>query len=136
MRLRTLKGDWPMTTKRCLRRLAWLAVTFLLLWPALARTQPGTQVQRLPGTQPGANGPKTYPAICQNCHGGTYDPAAKRRVWKLKPLDRLEIQRMTDAQLTEAIYDCGGKMPSFRGKLTDAQMRRLIQYIRNFNNTK
>lgn len=129
-----------MTADRWLQRLAWLTAILVLLLPAMARPQPGTQTQPLPGKQPEPQPVKhTYPQTCLNCHGGNYDNGfgpKRHREWKLRPLDRPEIQSMSDAQLTEAIYDCGGKMPSFRGKLTQSEVRGLIRYIRNFSNTK
>jgi mono/diheme cytochrome c family protein len=37
---------------------------------------------------------------------------------------------MSDADLTAAITDGKGKMPAYKGKLTDAQIKDLVGYIR------
>ena len=48
----------------------------------------------------------------------------------LKPLSGADVQGMSDADLTGAITNGKGKMPGFKGKLTDAQIKDLVGYIR------
>ena len=37
---------------------------------------------------------------------------------------------MSDADLTEAITNGKGKMPAYKGKLSDAQIKDLVSYIK------
>jgi mono/diheme cytochrome c family protein len=43
-----------------------------------------------------------------------------------------EVQKQTDAQLTEAITKGKNKMPPYAGKLSDEQVKQLVAYIRTF----
>ncbi len=47
-----------------------------------------------------------------------------------KPLNGAEVQAMSDADLNAAITNGKGKMPAYKGKLTDAQISGLVKYIR------
>ena len=47
-----------------------------------------------------------------------------------KDLGSADIQKMSDADLTGAITNGKGKMPAYKGKLTDAQISDLVSYIR------
>jgi len=40
------------------------------------------------------------------------------------------VQGISDADLTAAITNGKGKMPAYKGKLTDAQISDLVSYIR------
>jgi cytochrome c6 len=68
----------------------------------------------------------TFKAKCAMCHGadgkggkmGTRDFAAP------------EVKAETDAQLTEIITKGKGKMPAYGGKLSDADIKGLVTYIR------
>ncbi len=48
----------------------------------------------------------------------------------LKPLSAADVQGMSDSDLTGAITNGKGKMPAFKGKLTDAQIKEMVGYIR------
>jgi mono/diheme cytochrome c family protein len=74
-----------------------------------------------------------YKSKCAMCHGpdgsgntpmgkklGTHDFASP------------EVQKQTDAQLTEAITKGKNKMPAYAGKLSDEQVKQLVAYIRTF----
>jgi mono/diheme cytochrome c family protein len=69
----------------------------------------------------------TYKAKCAMCHGA--DGSGKAAMGT-KDLGSADIQKMSDADLTAAITNGKGKMPSYKGKLTDAQIKDLVSFIR------
>jgi cytochrome c6 len=68
-----------------------------------------------------------YKAKCAMCHGA--DGMGKAAMGT-KDLGSADIQKMSDADLTGAITNGKGKMPAYKGKLTDAQISDLVKYIR------
>ena len=78
-----------------------------------------------------ADGAATYKAKCAMCHGP--DGAGQTTMGKnlkLRDLRSAEVQKQTDAELTKWITDGKGKMPSYKGKLSDADIQALVAYIR------
>jgi mono/diheme cytochrome c family protein len=76
---------------------------------------------------PGAD---TYKAKCQMCHaadglGGT--PAGK--AMKAMPFNDPQILNKSDADLIAATTNGKGKMPAYKGKLSDAEIKAVIAYI-------
>ncbi len=72
-----------------------------------------------------------YKAKCQGCHGpGGVPSEGMAKAMGLKPLGSADVQAMSDADLTTEIDNGKGKMPAFKGKLTDAQIKDLVGYIR------
>ena len=49
---------------------------------------------------------------------------------KARDLSSPEVQSQTDAQLTEIVTNGKNKMPAYKGKLTDDQIKGLVVYIR------
>lgn len=48
-----------------------------------------------------------------------------------------DVQKQTDAQLTESITNGKGKkMPAYKGKITDDQIKGLVGYIRELAKKK
>ena len=74
-----------------------------------------------------------YKSKCAMCHGptGAGDTAMGKKL-ALKPLASAEVQKNTDAKLLEVITKGRGKMPVFGGKLTDAQIKQLVEVVRGF----
>jgi mono/diheme cytochrome c family protein len=73
-----------------------------------------------------------YKAKCSLCHAddGSSSGATGKQLGA-KDLRSDEVQKQTDAQLTANIANgVGKKMPAFKGKLTDAQIKDLVGYIR------
>jgi cytochrome c6 len=67
-----------------------------------------------------------YKAKCAGCHGAD----GSKSMMGAKPLSGAEVQAMSDAELTAEIADGKGKMPAYKGKLSDAQIKDLVGYIR------
>jgi mono/diheme cytochrome c family protein len=89
------------------------AVLALALAPALPRA---------------ADGAELYRRKCASCHGA--DGAGGAR--KLGPLSSPELQAMSDEDLFSAIArgSRDGKMPPFRGRLADDELRAIVAHLR------
>jgi mono/diheme cytochrome c family protein len=85
-----------------------------------------------PSAQPQGEGAALYKAKCAACHGpnGKADTSIGKTL-KVRDLTSDEVQKQTDAQLTAITTDGKGKMPAYKGKLTDAQIKDLIAFIRS-----
>lgn len=67
-----------------------------------------------------------YKAKCAACHGAD----GSKSMMGAKPLNGADVKAMSDADLNGAITNGKGKMPAYKGKLTDAQITDLVAYIR------
>jgi cytochrome c6 len=77
---------------------------------------------------PGAD---SYKAKCQMCHGADglgATPAGK--AMKAVPFTDPAIVHKSDAELIAATKSGKGKMPAYAGKLTDAEIKDVIAYVR------
>ena len=77
------------------------------------------------------DGGALYKAKCASCHGadgGGMTPMGK--AMKLRDLRSPEVKKLTDAELTKVTADGKGKMPAYKGKLTDADISALVAYMR------
>jgi cytochrome c6 len=78
-----------------------------------------------------AKGQDTFKAKCAMCHGADGSGATSMgKSMGLKDLGSSAIQSMSDADLNAAITNGKGKMPAYKGKLTDVQISDLVTYIR------
>jgi cytochrome c6 len=83
------------------------------------------------GVQAQADAAKIYKTNCALCHsdnGSGESPSGK--ALKAKDLRSEEIQKQTDAELTEVIAKGKGKMPAFGAKIKADDMKTLVAYIR------
>jgi len=103
-------------TMRWLQRVVLFSLVLALAVPPMAVAQSAAD---------------TYKAKCQGCHGpGGMPSDAMAKSMGMKALGGPDVQGMSDADLTGAITNGKGKMPGFKGKLTDAQIKDLVSYIR------
>lgn len=72
-----------------------------------------------------------YKSKCAACHAadGSGNTAVGKSM-KIRDFRSPDVQKQTDAQLTEMITAGKGAMPSYKGKLTDDQIKQLVSYIR------
>ena len=73
-----------------------------------------------------------YKSKCSVCHSddGSGSGATGKQLGA-KDLKSDDVQKQTDAQLNDSISNgVGKKMPAYKGKLTDAQIKDLVGYIR------
>ncbi len=78
-----------------------------------------------------ADGAAIYKAKCASCHGADgsgQTPMGKSL--KLRDLGSPEVQKQTDQELYNWTADGKGKMPAYKGKLTEAEINTLVAHIR------
>jgi cytochrome c6 len=79
-----------------------------------------------------ADGAGDFKAKCAMCHGADGSGStATGKALKVRDLGSADVQGQTDAQLTEIITSGKDKMPAYKGKLTDDQIKGLVVYIRS-----
>jgi cytochrome c6 len=85
----------------------------------------------LPAAMHAQSGAATYQAKCQMCHaadGSGSTPAGK--ALKAIPFSSPELLKASDAQLFASTKNGKGKMPAFGAKLSDAEIKESIAYVR------
>lgn len=101
----------------CNKRTALVVLALVWAIPAVAFAQ--------------GSGADIFKAKCAMCHGP--DGSASTGMGKtmgLKPLSSPEVQNMSDADLTALITNGKGKMPAYKGKLSDADISAVVKYVR------
>jgi cytochrome c6 len=83
------------------------------------------------GTSVRADGAGDFKAKCAMCHGadGTGSTATGKAL-NVRDLASSDVQSQSDAQLTDIVTNGKNKMPAYKGKLTDDQIKGLVAYIR------
>lgn len=78
-----------------------------------------------------------YKAKCAICHAadGSGDSPTGMAM-KVRDLRSADVQKQTDAQLTEIITAGKNKMPAYKGKLPDDQIKQLVGVIRDLAKKK
>ena len=79
-----------------------------------------------------ANGEKVYKAKCASCHGpdGKGETAAGKAT-KVRDICSADAKKETDAAWTEIIVKGKNKMPSYDKKITDAEVKDVVAYMRS-----
>jgi cytochrome c6 len=78
------------------------------------------------------SGAAIYKSKCVSCHGADgsgQTPVGKSM--KLRDLRSAEVQKQTDAELTKITTDGKGKMPAYKGKLSEADIKALVAHLRS-----
>lgn len=79
------------------------------------------------------DGAALYKAKCASCHGADgsgQTPMGKSM--KLRDLGSPEVQKQTDKQLYDWTADGKGKMPAYKSKLSDEEIKALVAHMRTF----
>jgi cytochrome c6 len=76
--------------------------------------------------------PGVFKAKCAGCHGadGSGNTSVGKSL-KLRDLGSADVQKQTDADLIAIITNGKSPMPAYKGKLTDAQIKQLVAYVRD-----
>ncbi|HWR35248.1 MAG TPA: cytochrome c [Clostridia bacterium] len=74
-------------------------------------------------------GEDIYKAKCAACHGADGAGAMAKKMGG-RDLNSPEVQKASDKELSALIETGKGKMPAYKGKLTDAQVSDLVKHIR------
>ncbi len=76
-------------------------------------------------------GASVYKAKCVTCHG--QDGSGNTPVGKslqVADLRSAEIQKKSDAELSQTIAEGKGNMPAFKDSITEDQIRAVVMYVR------
>jgi mono/diheme cytochrome c family protein len=78
-----------------------------------------------------AQGADVYKTKCQSCHGatGVPDPSVAKYVG-VKPATDPAVKALSQEKMIAITTNGLRKMPAFKGKLTDAQIRDCVSYYR------
>ena len=77
-------------------------------------------------------GETTYKAKCQMCHGATgqADTGAGKSM-KVRPVTDPDVKKMSEAEMITVTTTGKGKMPGYKDKLTDAQIKDSVSFYRS-----
>ena len=79
-----------------------------------------------------AEAPAVFKAKCAACHGAdATGQTAVGKTMKIRDFHSADVQKQSDAELTKIITDGKGKMPSFKGKLTNEEVASVVKFIRS-----
>jgi cytochrome c6 len=95
------------------------------LWVLLAGLLSATSVRGKDSTQ------QVYKSKCQICHGADGGGTVAGKSMGTRDLRSQDVQKETDAQLTEIIAKGKKKMPGYENSLTKDQINGLVAYIRD-----
>jgi cytochrome c6 len=71
-----------------------------------------------------------YKSKCQGCHGADGKASATGKKLGARDFSDPDVVKMSEADLAKITSDGKNKMPSYKGKLTDAQINALAKYIK------
>ena len=79
-----------------------------------------------------APGADVYKSKCQSCHGaeGTPNPGIAKAMG-VKPANDPSVKSISEAQMIADTTNGKGKMPAYKDKLTDAQIKDSVDYFRS-----
>lgn len=86
----------------------------------------------LAGSAFAADGAATYKAKCAMCHGPNGDASTgMAKSMGLKPLNSPDVQKASAADMTALVTNGKGKMPAFKGKLSDDEISAVVTYVKS-----
>jgi len=78
-----------------------------------------------------SSGEAVYKAKCQSCHGaqGVPNPGIAKAMG-VKPASDPSVKSLSEAQMITDTTNGKGKMPPFKGKISDADIKASVEYFR------
>ncbi len=78
-----------------------------------------------------SSGAAIFSANCQVCHGpnGIPNPTMEKLLGVMS-VTNPEMKKLTPQEMVTVVTNGKGKMPAWKGKLTDAQIRAVVAYLR------
>jgi cytochrome c6 len=98
------------------KRLALVGLALALAVPTIAVAQ--------------GSGADTFKSKCAMCHGADGTGSAVGKKMGAHDFTTAEVQKMSDAELTEIITNGKNKMPKYADKLKPEEIKGLVAYIR------
>ncbi len=78
----------------------------------------------------------TFKAKCAMCHAADGKGTAVGQKMGVHDFTSADVQKMSDAELTEVITKGKNKMPPYAGKLQESDIKGLVAYIRQLGKAK
>ena len=79
------------------------------------------------------SGADVYKLKCASCHGATgLADSGAGKAMKVKPANDPDVKKMTEDEMIAVTTNGQGKMPAYKGKLTDAQIKASVEFYRTF----
>ena len=80
-----------------------------------------------------ADGKTLYQKNCQSCHGanGTPSPALAKSM-NIPLATAAVLQQKSDAELLRIIAEGAGKMPGYSSKMSPAEQKQVLEYMKTF----
>jgi cytochrome c6 len=102
-----------------------------VLWPAASLLIAIIVASTPAASQDVAAGAEVFKSKCVVCHGpdGSGNTAVGKSL-KVADLRSAEIQKKSDAELTQSISDGKNNMPGFKGDLSDDDIHAVLSYVR------
>jgi mono/diheme cytochrome c family protein len=80
-----------------------------------------------------SSGEAVYKKNCMNCHGPSgLANSGIGSVMKVKPVTDPGVKKLTEAEMIEITRNGVARMQSYKGELTDAQIKSSVDYMRTF----
>ena len=71
-----------------------------------------------------------YKSKCQGCHGADGKATAIGKKLGAKDFQNPDVAKLSEADLAKITSDGKNKMPAYKGKLTDDQIKALAKYVK------
>jgi cytochrome c6 len=104
-------------------------IMFAVAALAVARFSPSPRVSGAAAE----DGKSLFEANCAICHSVDGSGTETGKKLNVSDLRSPEVQKETDAQLTEVVLKGKNKMPGYEGKLSNAQIKKLVAHIRSLS---
>ena len=94
-------------------------------------------VALVPALSVAQDGAAIFKSKCAMCHGP--DGSGKTAIGEklnIRDLRSAEVQKQTDAELSQIVTKGKNKMPPYDGKLTKEQIDQLVAYVRDLGKKK
>jgi mono/diheme cytochrome c family protein len=87
-------------------------------------------------TTASADDAATFKAKCAMCHGADGKGSAVGQKMGAHDFTSADVQKMSDAELTDVIAKGKNKMPAYAGKLQESDIKGLVAYVRQLGKGK
>jgi len=76
-------------------------------------------------------GAATYKAKCAGCHGADGAGTSAGKMMKARDFCSDEVKKETEAEMTDIVTKGKNKMPSYDKKLSEAEIKDVVAYIKS-----
>lgn len=120
-----------MTTLRSWCPGRWAFTALLVGWCCAVLGRPAAVAATAP-----ADAATIYNESCIGCHGASGSGTPLGKSLKVRDLHAPEVRSMGSAALAVVISNGRGNMPAFGKKLSEAEIAKLVQYVRTLGRSQ